>query len=222
MMISSSDEIRKHSLMLRFAAHIVSVIFHPLFISLYAAYYLLFIHPAFFIGLNTEARYWILIRILINMVVFPGIAVLLLKGVGFISSVTLENRKDRIIPYITSGIFFFWTFLVFKNQNIISPIMVSFIFSVFLSSSVAMIMNIYSKVSMHAVALGGFIGLLLIIMQYLHSSQAIPLPMMIVILITGVVCSARMIVSDHTPRQIYSGLLAGIICQIAGAYFILS
>ena len=36
----------------------------------------------------------------------------------------------------------------------------------------------------------------------------------IAILITGLVCTARFIVSDHTPREIYGGLLLGILSQM--------
>ena len=35
----------------------------------------------------------------------------------------------------------------------------------------------------------------------------------IAILITGLVCTARLIVSDHQSREIYMGLGVGILCQ---------
>jgi hypothetical protein len=36
-------------------------------------------------------------------------------------------------------------------------------------------------------------------------------------LLTGLVCTSRMIVSDHTPKEIYAGLLVGLVCQFVGA-----
>ena len=59
------------------------------------------------------------------------------EGVGFIDSVFLKTQKERIIPYIISNIFFFWMYLVFHNQPQVSPILTAFVFSVFISSSVA-------------------------------------------------------------------------------------
>jgi hypothetical protein len=37
---------------------------------------------------------------------------------------------------------------------------------------------------------------------------------MLVFLITGIVCTSRMIVSDHKPVEIYSGLIIAILCQL--------
>ncbi|CAN5305169.1 hypothetical protein BH09BAC2_BH09BAC2_05010 [soil metagenome] len=219
---STANEETNYPVLLKFFAHIISVVFHPLFITVYGAYYLIYTHLSFFNGLNGHAKRWIIIRIIINMVIFPGITVLLLKGVGFIDSVLLHKQRDRIIPYITTGIFFFWMYLVFKNQENISLVLVSFIFSVFLSSSAAMILNIYNKVSMHAVGMGGLIGLFWVVTKTTHSSVAVPLPLMVVLLITGLVCTARLIITDHTPKQIYVGLITGILCQLIGGLIILN
>ena len=56
----------------------------------------------------------------LNIVFFPLISVLLLRAVGFIDSLFLRTQKDRIIPYIASGIFFFWAYTVFKQQAAVS------------------------------------------------------------------------------------------------------
>ncbi len=96
-----------HPAITRFFAHLVSYIFHPLFIPLYATYYLAFMHPGYFIGISTNNKIWVLLRVANNMVFFPAVLVLLLKGVGFIDSIFLKTQKERIIPYIASGTFFF-------------------------------------------------------------------------------------------------------------------
>jgi len=42
-------------------------------------------------------------------------------------------------------------------------------------------------------------------------------PLTFVLLTTGIVCTSRMIVSDHQPKEIYTGLMVGLICQFIGA-----
>ena len=209
-----------HSQVIRFFAWLVSYVFHPLFITIYATYYLVFVHPIYFAGINNYDKVWILLRILVNMVFFPLISVLLLKGVGFIDSIFLKTQKERIIPYIISNIFFFWMYLVFRNQPEISSILTSFVFSVFISTSLALIANIYFKISIHAIAVGGLLGLMLVILVT-KSSSPITLPFVAALLIAGVVCTARMIVGKHTQKDIYIGLFCGVISQITGAWFIL-
>ncbi|MES2848781.1 MAG: hypothetical protein V4685_06970 [Bacteroidota bacterium] len=199
----------------RFFAHLFSYIFHPLFIPLYVIWFLMFVHTSYFAGYGQGEKIFLLARIALNMVFFPLVTVLLLKGLGFISSVFLRTQKDRIIPYIASGIFFFWAYLVFRNQPSIPTILTSFTFAVFLSSSAALMANIYFKISMHAIGMGGVLGLFIVIMQQNNFLMTVPLS--IAFLITGLVCSSRLIVSDHTPKEIYAGLVMGIVCQLVAA-----
>lgn len=220
----SADEVPqtnviKKPVFVRVPANLFSYFFHPLFIPVYATWYLAFIHPYYFVGFEEKQKVWVLLRVALNMVFFPVLTIVLLKAVGFIDSVFLKTQKDRVIPYIAVGIFFFWMFLVFRNQEI-PTILTSFIFSAFISSSVALIANIYFKISMHAIGAGGLLGLMLIVL-FTHSTLPIALPLMITILISGIVCTSRMIVSDHTPADIYFGLFVGIFCQFIGAAFII-
>jgi hypothetical protein len=200
---------------IRFFAHFFSYIFHPLFIPVYITWFLVFVHTAYFVGYGPGQKLFMLARMALNMVFFPLITVLLLKGLGFISSIFLRSQKDRIIPYIASGIFYFWAYLVFRNQPEVPSIMTAFTFAVFLSSSAALIANIYFKISMHAIGMGGAIGLFLVIMR--QDNFLMTVPLIIAFLIAGLVCTSRLIVSDHTPKEIYVGLLVGVVCQLVAA-----
>ena len=199
----------------RFFAHLFSYIFHPLFIPLYVTFFLVFIHTTYFVGIDTREKIWLLIRVSYSMIFFPLVTVLLLKGLGFIDSVFLKTQRDRIIPYIASGIFFFWAYLVFRNQPEIPTILTSFTFAVFISSSAALMANIYFKISMHAIGLGGVLGLFIIIMQ--QNNMLMTVPLSVAFFLTGLVCTSRMIVSDHQPKEIYAGLIMGIVCQLVAA-----
>ena len=196
---------------IKFVAHFFSYVFHPLFIPLYATWFLTFVHPYLFAGFSVQQKTWLLIRIAYTMVFFPLITVLLLKALGFIKSMLLTTQQDRIIPYIACGIFFFWAYLVFRNQPNIPSVLTAFTFAVFISSSVALMANIYFKISMHAIGMGGLLGLFLIIMY--SNTMLMTLPLSVAFLLTGIVCTSRLIISDHTSKEIYAGLFVGIACQ---------
>jgi hypothetical protein len=104
-------------------------------------------------------------------------------------------------------------FLVLKNQPEVPVILTSFIFGTFLASSAALIANIYFKISMHTLGVGALCGLMLIII-FSGFSYAIFLAVMLTLIITGLVSSSRMIVSNHKPFDIYSGIVISILCQI--------
>ena len=146
-------------------AKFISVLFHPLFIPIYFVWFLLFIHPLAFIGFSAMQKFQTLIIVCINLTIFPLVSVLLLKALGFIESIYLKTQKDRIIPYIACGIFFFWAFTVFKEQTKYPMILVVFILGIFLASSAALIANIYFKVSMHAIGMGGLLGAMLLLLD---------------------------------------------------------
>src|SRR5438132_1685659 len=82
----------------------------------------------------------------------------------------------------------------------------AFIFGAFLSSSAALIANIYKKISMHAIGCGGMLGFMFWIWA-VDVSYAVTIPLCIVLLLAGIVCTSRMIISDHSEKEIYYGLL---------------
>ncbi len=209
----------QHPPIARWFAHVFSFAFHPLFIPVIAAWYLAFLQPGYFTGMPSGEKWMIVIRVGYNTIFYPALTVLLLKAIGFIKSIFLKTQRERIIPYIATNIFYFWMYLVFKNQEEVPLILTGFIFGIFLASSVALIANVYFKISMHALGVGALTGLMLIII-FSGLSYAIFLPAMIVFIITGVVCTSRLIVSDHTPFDIYTGILFGIISQFIAYAFI--
>jgi hypothetical protein len=220
---SSPSHISQHSeskypVLVRIAAHLFSYIFHPLFIPVIATWYLAFILPGYFTGIPPREKLSVVISVVCNTVFYPAFTVLLLKGVGFIDSIFLKTQRERIIPYVTSNIYYFWMYLVFRNQPGVPSILTGFIFGIFLSSSVALLANIYFKISMHALGVGALSGLMLLII-FTGFSYSIFLPAMLVFLITGFVSSARLIVSDHMPFDIYTGIFFGLICQLIAAAF---
>jgi hypothetical protein len=204
---------------IRALAHLFSYVFHPLFVPLYVVYFLVYIHPSYLSGFNDREKIQVLMIVVLNAVFFPLVSVLLLKGVGFINSIFLRTQKDRIIPYITSSIFFFWTYHVFRQQQQFPSVFPSFFFGVLIASSAALLANIYLKISMHAIGMGGLLGLFLIIMLY--NTMLMTWPLCIAVLITGLVCTSRLIVSNHTPKEIYWGLFLGLLCQLVAALVIL-
>lgn len=195
-----------------------SIIFHPLFVPIYVVWFLLYIHPDAFIGFSSQAKTNVLLIVIINIVVFPLITVLLLRALKFIDSIELHSRKDRIIPYIASGIFFFWAYNVFREQPQYSSLIKTFLLGIFLASSGGLIANIYFKVSMHAIGMGGWLGFFL--MMFVNNSMQMTWPLAFVILFTGIVCTARLMISSHKPSDLVGGLLIGIVTQLISSAFL--
>jgi hypothetical protein len=76
------------------------------------------------------------------------------------------------------------------------------------------------KISMHAIGMGGLLGIFLMIM--FQGSMLMTWPIALALFITGLVCTSRMMVSNHTSKEIYAGLLLGLACQFVASIIILS
>lgn len=201
-------------------AHLFSVLFHPLFIPFYVIAFLINYHPSFFSGFSSYNKFILLRSIAINTILFPAFALLIMKGLGFVKSIFLHTQQDRIGPYLANMIFYFWMARVcFNFRPDLTPVLASFMTGVFLTTAVALIANIFYKISMHAIGCGGLLGIFVIIMN--SNSMLMTWPLSIALLITGIVCTSRLIVSNHTQKEVYMGLVVGLVCQFAAAIVIL-
>ena len=82
----------------------------------------------------------------------------------------------------------------------------------FFASSLAIVLNNFSLVSMHAIGFGGLLGLMYNLIDRGVAESA--LPMILSVLLTGLVCTARLILARHTPAEILLGLLTGLATQL--------
>jgi phosphatidylserine synthase len=69
---------------------------------------------------------------------------------------------------------------------------------------------------MHAIAVGSAAAFILILDFVDHGNLGWAVSLAIVI--AGLVCTSRFIVSDHTNKDIYSGLFLGVACQLLAAW----
>ena len=203
---------------IRLAARIISYMFHPVFIPVYTVLFLLYILPDVFAGFTKWEKTLVLLQALLMYGFFPLVTVLLLKALKFIDSVYLNTQKDRIIPFIACGIWYFWIWYVWRNLPDYHREVVILAMAIFLASSIGLMGNIYMKISMHAIAMGVVMSfmMLLAFTQPLRFGVYIS----ITLFITGLVCTARFIVSDHKPKEIYGGLLAGIAALLIATLFV--
>lgn len=207
-------------IIIKFFAHLFSFVFHPLFVPIYVVSFLVYFHPSYFSGFSDDTKLKLLLTTALNTVFFPVFAILLMKGLGFIKSVFLQTQQDRIGPYLSTMIFYFWAARIFfKFQPELTPVLASFMTGVFLTTVIGLLSNIYDKISMHAMGWGGVSGVFLLIMN--SNTMLMTWPLSVAFLITGLVCSSRLLVSDHSPKEIYMGFLVGLLCQVAAAVAIL-
>ena len=202
---------------LRTAAKVISYIFHPLFVPVYFGWFLIYV-LRLFPALDPSQKGLRLLQFFVNYTMFPLAIVLLAKALGFIQTIYLKTQKDRIIPYVAIMIFYFWMWYVSKNLGDFPKESVVFSLAVFLATCLGVFFNTYFKVSMHALSMGVIIAWFFIFS--FNSNINFGPYLSIALLIAGLVCTARLINSDHRPFEVYAGLLLGALAQIIAWIFI--
>jgi hypothetical protein len=201
---------------LRVTAKVISYIFHPLFIPVYMGWFFVRV-LRLFSALDDWHQSLLLIQFFVNYTLLPLVTVLIAKGVGFIQTIYLKTQRDRIIPYMAVMIFYFWVWYVFRNQGFPKETIL-FALAAFLSVCFGAFVNTFLKVSMHALSMGVVITLLIILS--LKSSLNYGPFVSIGLLIAGLVCTARLILNDHKPFDVYAGLFLGALAQVIAWLFV--
>ncbi len=198
--------------MLDKVSQVISVIFHPLWMPLLIFFVIEQADPLLIY--NPAIKYFIIIVLLIN-VVAPGLSIYMMKRRKVISSLQMEKRSERITPLILIVAYYTFTYFLFRYKHIpVSPEFYSMILGLLMSMFIALIITLKWKISIHMLAQGGMIGVIVALNQE-HYLKNIVFLIVSAIVIAGVVGSARARLKAHSLSQIYSGFLLGfIVCFI--------
>lgn len=200
-------------------AKLVSYILHPLFIPFYFFLFLVYQFPYEFTVFMAFELKLKLISTFIMTAFFPAFAVFLLWRLNFIHSIFLKTQKERIIPFFITMFFYWWMYYLGRTMKDQPQMLKVFYFGIFISTATGVIINNFIKISLHGIAMGSAMMAVILCSFFYHTplTEAIS----IITVLTGIVCTARFIVSNHTNEEVYTGVFVGIICQILAYWFVL-
>ena len=196
-----------------------SVALHPLLLPTYILGTLFGISPDI-VGvsaLSTAARGSLLFLLFLNTFVVPALMIYTFYRLGIIRNLYLDARSERQLPYLITLILYALSTYLFGWQfqpiSELAPQIAVVLGSITLSLVVVALVSLRWKISAHATGMGGFLGALGgVIVRYGDFSLFFPL--LIGILLTGIVLSARLRLNAHTPAQVVAGLAVGLFISI--------
>ena len=220
MELSATQPTPKPSLLLTIPAKVISYVFHPLFIPTYIFIFLARQVPYEFAGITPYQLQLRLFSIFWMTAFFPAFAVFLLWRLKFSESIFLRTQKERIAPYIITMFFYWWMYYLSRNGFPDQPIVLKFFyFGIFLSTALGLNLNSFFKISLHAMAVGGAMAAITLFAMYYRLPLGVS--MSVAVLLAGIVCTSRFLVSDHTNKEVYTGLFVGVFSQCVAYYFIM-
>jgi len=209
----------KKSSLLTIPAKVISYVFHPLFIPTYVFLFLIYQVPYEFAGITEYQLQLRLFSIFWLTAFFPAFAVFLLWRLKFSDSIFLRTQKERIVPYIITMFFYWWMYFLSRNFTDQPAVLKFFYMGIFMATVVGLILNNYFKISLHGMAVGGALAAIILFAMYYR--LPLGLYMSVAALLTGIVCTSRFLVSDHTNAEVYTGLAVGISCQLIAYFFLM-
>lgn len=218
-------------------AKVISWVTHPLLMLTYMLVILLLVDP-FTFGISTISDppgKLLLLRVFLSSFFIPAFAVLMLRLTGLVKSLELPEREDRIGPYIITGMFYIWMFRNFYDNTNIPSLFTSVVLGATIALFVAFFVNIFSKISAHAVGIGGLLGLIVLLLLTQPANAAITWsmnPNTVIsmnltalllggILLAGLVGTSRLWLKAHVPIDLLGGYLVGFLAQFVAFRFIL-
>lgn len=200
---------------MKFIARIISYFSHPLLFPTYGALFILFVNPNRFGLFGSRVHIaWLIITFALTFI-FPVVWLVMMKRLEMIQSLALETSRERIIPFVATGTFFLWAAWMFKpaaNMKIPSNELIFYMLAgASLSLFVAFIINIFSKVSLHTLAAGNLLALGLTMIRF--STYDLRFVFICLIILSGIIGAARLILKAHSEQEVMIGYLAGFTCQ---------
>jgi len=219
--------------MLRGFAHFISIVFHPLLILTYALVMLLLVNPYIFGVNNIAFQTRLILLIFLSTFALPAFSVFMMKNLGLVESIQLKKKQERIGPYIITGVFYLWMFINFKDNPTIPTAYTIFVLGATIGLFMGFFINIFSKISTHTIGMGGLVGMVIMTM-FLYSYDSFTIEtgfigeiemsmntlLMVVVLLAGLVGTARLILDAHKNSDLYMGFFVGLFAQFIALFYL--
>ena len=185
----------------------ISALFHPLIIPTLGIFILFQLNTYVSFSVAVEARRFIMVMIFVNTALAPVLSILVLKRLGYINDLVLDERRERILPLLFSAVMFFMTYYLLRQLSLPSLIYF-YVMGASLLVLLVLLISFAWKISIHMVSLGGLTGMLVVtsILLNVDVSRLI----MAAFPVSGLTAAARIHLRAHIPSQVYAGYLLGL------------
>ena len=195
----------------RIAALTISVLFHPLLMPTYAALLLFNIQSHFNLSLSISYSLLVPAFVFVTTFVFPGLLMLIYLKMGFIKSLEMKSRKERILPLFTMAGVYYLTYYLLK-QGPIPTLFNFFMLGATMLVLLSLLLNYLDKISIHMVAMGGLFGTFTGLALGFHYD--LRLIIYFLAFAAGLTGFARLKLNTHTETQVYSGFGLGVAVML--------
>jgi membrane-associated phospholipid phosphatase len=199
--------------MIRKLALLVSILMHPLLMPTLLFTILFYFAPIVISPISESAINTILFILLITTFLLPLLSISALvyssgRLQDTLKNLSMQERKIRVLPFFFTTIFYGITTYMFMAKIRENSIFLIILMAITLIVLTITLITLFVKVSTHSAAASGLIGFLLSI-ALKHSQHELLFPLVVILLLAGLVMSARLYLNAHRPNEILLGCAVG-------------
>jgi len=203
---------------------VISVVFQPLFLPIYA--FLLYVtidhHSTFLIRseqASLQFNYILSIQILLAVIIPIGSLYVMYRS-SIITSMSIPDRKERIPIFIITLFYYLLTYYFLRkihitNLELLGAFM-SFLTGGIILTGLSLVITFFWKISIHAIGISGLAGAFLGFSELLfpiQNEEQLTIINTLLLVLAGVVCSARLHLKAHSFLQIIGGITLGFVAE---------
>lgn len=195
-------------------AKILSIIFHPVLVPTLG--FILLLNSGFYFSyISWEAKRFILLVLVFTTGILPLLTVAIL-ALNPKFDLSMESAKNRIVLLMFSSVFYYLGYMIMDKMKAFPEFKVFLIASIFVIV-ILLLISIKWNISSHMAALGSITGTLFALSFRAGINPAWAI--ILVVMISGAVGTARLILNKHTLRQVIAGYGLGFTVLYLVMYF---
>lgn len=191
-----------------FTAKVLSVLFTPFYLPILGLL-ILFIF-SYLSLLPLTYKLFLLLMFYLFTVFLPTALIRFYRRYQGWTLIELGSRERRAIPYVISIFSYLLCYYIMAATHV-PHFMGSILIAALVIQVACAIINLFIKISTHTAAIGGVTGALLAFSVIFSFNPVWWL--CITLLLAGMVGTSRMILRQHSLRQVVLGYLAGVACS---------
>lgn len=191
----------------------ISYAFHPSLMPVLGIILAKMLLPYYF---PQKLFYFTLLYVFLGTYIFPLVIALFLKKMGLLSSLLMQNAQERKYPFLVATLFYFLTANALREFSIPQEVYLFVLAGAMVTLCCYLLLG-KLKVSAHMAGISGLTAFLIFLsLKYQYN---LIYPITALILITGLVGSARLYLKAHNMTEVTTGALIGFSVTMSCLFF---
>ena len=193
-------------------ARVFSDVFCPLLVPTYGIGFALMATVLSF--LVSDVKWSVMGIVFLTTGVIPALAIVALWRMKYISEPGLNNRSERTVPYLITGLSYALCAIWLWQAH--APMWLwGFPAGGAIAVVIGVLINLKWKISAHMAAMGGLVAMnAQIAMEGVATTSAMACWFSLAVVLSGLVGASRIWLGRHTLWQVIAGFFLGLVCVL--------